>query len=131
VYVRDCGLVHALLELATWDDVVGHPVAGASWEGLAIETLVAAAAERYTPTFYRTEDGAEVDLVLEHGGGVAVAVEIKRSSAPEVSRGFRLARDVLRPRDSFVVHGGTEEWPMGDGVTAIALPALARRLAER
>jgi hypothetical protein len=130
VYVRDSGLVHALLELETWHDVLGHPVAGASWEGLAIETLVAAGGDRYLPTFYRTEDGAEVDLVLERGGRVALAVEIKRTSAPDVSRGFRLACEVLRPEEAFVVHGGAEEWPMGAGITAIPLPALARRLAE-
>ena len=68
VYVRDSGLVHALLELETWEDVLGHPVAGPSWEGFAIENLIAAAGERRTPSFYRTEDGAEVDLVFERGG---------------------------------------------------------------
>lgn len=128
IYVRDSGLVHALLELETWNDVVGHPVAGASWEGLVVETLVAAAGERYRPAFYRTEDGAEADLVLERGGRVAVAIEIKRSSAPEVPKGFRLACDVLRPKAAFIVHGGTERWPAGGNITAISLPDLARQL---
>ena len=91
VYVRDSGLVHALLELETWEDVLGHPVAGPSWEGFVIENLVAAAGERRTPSFYRTEDGAEVDLVFERGGSVEMAVEIKRTTAPSVSRGFARA----------------------------------------
>ena len=131
LFVRDSGLVHALLDLETWHDVLGHPVAGASWEGLAIETLVAAAGERYTPFFYRTEDGAEVDLVLERGAKVAVAVEVKRSTAPEPSRGFRLGCDVLKPARAFVLHGGRERWSMGRRVEAISLQELAAELASR
>jgi uncharacterized protein len=130
IYVRDSGLVHALLDLETLHDVTGHPVAGASWEGLAIETLIAAAGDRYTPTFYRTADGAEVDLVLERGGVVAMAVEIKRSSAPTPSRGLRLAREVLQPNEVFIAHGGGGEWPAGDGIAAIPLQSLAVRLAD-
>lgn len=130
LFVRDSGLVHALLDLESWNDVVGHPVAGASWEGLVIETLVAVAGERYTPLFYRTEDGAEVDLVLERGADVAVAVEIKRSTAPKLSRGFRLGCEALRPAAAFVVHAGTDRWPMPGGAEAIPLQALASQLAS-
>jgi len=128
-YVRDSGLVHALLELETWNDVVGHPVAGPSWEGFAIENLIAAASERRVPYFYRTEDGAEIDLVFERGGRVDLAIEIKRTTAPEVSKGFRLGCAVLRPREAYVVHGGADEWPMQGGVTAISLSGLVQRLA--
>ncbi len=130
LYVRDSGLVHALLDLETLHDLTGHAVAGASWEGLAIESLIAAAGDRYTPTFFRTADGAEVDLVLERGGAVAVAIEVKRSSAPAPSRGLRLATDVLQPKEIFIVHGGSGEWPAGGGITAIPLQALAGRIAE-
>lgn len=128
-YVRDSGMVHALLDLESLHDVTGHAVAGASWEGLAIETLIAAAGDRYTPSFYRTADGAEVDLVLERGGVVAMAVEIKRSSAPAPSKGLRLACEVLQPQEVFLVHGGSGEWPSGGGVTAMPLQALAGRLS--
>jgi len=127
-YIRDSGLLHALLELETWHDVLGHPVAGASWEGFVIENLLSVAKEGHVPYFYRTEDGAEVDLVLERGGHVEVAVEIKRTTAPDVSKGFRLACAALRPRSAYVVHGGTEEWPMKDGVGAISLGGLMKRL---
>jgi predicted AAA+ superfamily ATPase len=127
-YVRDSGLLHALLELESWHDVLGHPVGGASWEGFVIENLLAVAKEGYVPYFYRTEDGAEIDLVLERGGRVEIAVEIKRTTAPDVSKGFRLACAALRPRAAYVVHGGTEEWPMKDGVGAISLGGLMERL---
>jgi uncharacterized protein len=127
-YIRDSGLVHALLELETWDDVLGHPVAGASWEGFAIENLIAAAGERRTPYFYRTEDGAEVDLVFERGGRVEMAIEIKRSTSPALSRGFGNAQAILKPKESYLVHGGAESWPVDGGVKAISLTDLMARL---
>jgi predicted AAA+ superfamily ATPase len=128
VYVRDSGLVHALLELETWEDVLGHPVAGFSWEGFAIENLIAAGGERRIPSFYRTEDGAEVDLVFERGGSVEMAIEIKRTTAPSVSRGFRSGIDNLRPGHAYLVHAGRETWPAGSGITAISLRDLMDRL---
>jgi len=124
------GLLHALLDIETWDDLVGHPVAGPSWEGFVIENLVVAAAERWVPYFYRTADGAEIDLLLERGGRVELAVEIKRSTAPEVSRGFHLACDDLGVRERLLVHGGREEWRMPGGVLAVPLPGLVNRLAS-
>ena len=130
VYVRDSGLTHALLDLETWEQVLGHPVAGASWEGFALENLIAVAGDRRKPYFYRTEDGAEIDLLFERGGSVDMVVEIKRSTAPTLSRGFNLARQALKPREVFPVHGGTESWPMADGATAIGLRELMRRLAD-
>ncbi len=90
VYVRDSGLVHALLGLPTLESVLAHPVAGASWEGFVIEQLLAAAPAA-DASFYRTSHGAEADLVLQWRTGETWVVEIKRSSAPTVSRGFHLA----------------------------------------
>lgn len=130
VYVRDSGLTHALLDLETWEQVLGHPVAGASWEGFVVENLIAVAGDRRTPYFYRTEDGAEIDLLFERGGSVDMVIEIKRSTAPTLSRGFNLARQALKPREAYLVHGGTDSWPMADGVTAIGLRELMRRLAD-
>ncbi|HEV2442885.1 MAG TPA: ATP-binding protein [Steroidobacteraceae bacterium] len=130
VYVRDSGLTHALLDLESWEQVLGHPVAGPSWEGFAIENLVAVAGDRRTPYFYRTEDGAEIDLLFERGGSVDVVIEIKRSTAPTLSRGFNLARQALKPREAYLVHGGTDSWPMADGVTATGLRELMGRLAD-
>lgn len=131
IWVRDAGLVHALLDLETWDDVLGHPVVGASWEGFVIENVIAAAGERRVPYFYRTADGAEIDLVFERGGVVETAIEVKRSTAPTVSKGFHLGCAAIGARERFVVHAGEDEWPMGAGVTAISLAALAERLSER
>ncbi|MBC7793435.1 MAG: ATP-binding protein [Clostridia bacterium] len=129
VYVRDSGITHALLELRSRNDVLGHPVAGLSWEGFVIENLVQAGGDARTPYFYRTADGAEVDLVFERGGTVEMAIEIKRSSTPELSRGFHSARVALKPSAAYVVHAGADTWTCGDGIVAIPLPALMERLA--
>jgi predicted AAA+ superfamily ATPase len=130
VYIRDSGLTHALLDLETWDDILGHPVAGASWEAFVIENLIEAAGDRRTPYFYRTEDGAEIDLLFELGGKVEMAIEIKRSTAPSLSRGFHSARETIAARDAYVVHGGHETWPMSGDVTAISLVGLMQKLAQ-
>ncbi len=126
--LRDSGLTHALLDLETWEGVLGHPVAGASWEGFVIENLIAAAGERRVPYYYRTEDGAEIDLLFERGGVIELAIEIKRTSAPTLSRGFHAACAVLHPREKYLVHGGHETWPVSPGVTALPLIELMRKL---
>ena len=108
--------------------MVGHPVVGPSWEGFVIENLMAAAGEQRVPYFFRTEDGAEIDLVFERGGAVELAIEIKRTTAPDVSKGFRLACAALKPREAYVVHGGVDEWRMRDGVTATSRGRLMRQM---
>lgn len=130
-YVRDSGLVHALLRLDTLEDVLGHPVAGGSWEGHVIETLISVAPPRTEASFYRTAAGAELDLVLDMPGGERWAIEIKRSSAPKVEKGFRAAINDVRPSRAFIVYGGDERYAKGDGVEAIGLRELAMTLVEK
>jgi predicted AAA+ superfamily ATPase len=129
-YIRDSGLTHALLDLERWDDILGHPIAGPSWEGFVIENLIAAAGDRRTPYHYRTEDGAEIDLLFERGGAIEMIIEIKRSTAPVVSKGFRLAQDTLKPNAAYLLHGAEETWPAEKDVTAISLKALMIQLAR-
>jgi predicted AAA+ superfamily ATPase len=127
VYVRDSGLVHALLRLDDLDDLLGHPVVGASWEGFVIETLLSAAPERTRASFYRTATGVEVDLVLP--GQELWAVEIKRGTAPRVEPGMRTALQDVRPDRAFLVYSGDERHPKGDGIEAIGVRELAEELA--
>ena len=130
VYVRDSGLVHALLGLESLDDVLGHPVAGASWEGFAIETLIAAAPEGTEGHFYRTSAGAEIDLLLTLPAGRLWAFEIKRTLAPKVERGFHTACEDLAPQRRVVVYPGAEAFPMQHGVEALPLRHAAAALVE-
>ncbi len=129
VYVRDSGIVHALLGLGDADSVLGHPVAGASWEGFVVETLLGAAPDGTGASFYRTASGVELDLLLELPSGGLWAVEIKRALAPAVEKGFRVALDDVKPEQAFLVHSGTDRYPKGAGIEAIGLTALAAELS--
>jgi uncharacterized protein len=129
VYVRDSGLVHGLIELGSLNAILGHSIAGPSWEGFAIETIIAAVGERVTPFFYRSEHGAEIDLVLERGGKPIAAIEIKRSSAPVVSKGFRIACDDLGVQARYIAYSGTTRFPMVEGVMAMPIDQLAVELS--
>ncbi len=131
VYVRDSGLVHALLGLTTFDDVIGHPVVGGSWEGWVIENLLAVAPQGTQAFFYRTSAGAELDLLLELPRGERWAIEIKRSSAPAVSKGFHIAAEDVNATQRFVAYSGTEGFPMAHGVRAMGVLGLQKLLSER
>jgi len=121
VYVRDSGLVHTLLGLTFHDDVLGHPIAGASWEGFVIENLIAFAPEGTRANFYRTSAGAEIDLVLTLPGQEAWVFEIKRSLTPKVERGFHSACEDIAPARKIVIYPGNEPFPMGNGIEVMPL----------
>jgi hypothetical protein len=130
VYVRDSGLVHALLGIEDANALAGHPVVGMSWEGFVIENLLAAAPVRTMASFYRTSAGAEIDLVLELPGRHGLwAIEIKRASAARLQKGFHSARDDIRPTRSFVVYSGEERYPISKDIEAIGVTDLAGVLA--
>lgn len=130
VYVRDSGIVHALLGIEDHQALAGHPVVGASWEGFVIENLLAAAPERTQASFYRTSAGAEIDLVLDLPKGERWAVEIKRSLQAKPEKGFHIASEDLKPARRFVVHAGSDRYPLAPDLEAIGVRAMARTLAE-
>ncbi len=128
VYVRDSGLVHALLGLETLEDLLGHPVVGGSWEGLCVETLIAAAPMGTEPYFYRTSAGAELDLILRLPGGGVWAVEIKRATAPKLSRGFHIAADDIGATRKLLVYAGARDVPASEDTRALPLPTAIAQL---
>lgn len=130
VYVRDSGLLHGLLELETLNDLLGHPVCGLSFEGHCLENLIQAAGSRRVPYFYRTQVGAEIDLLLEKGGRPEMAIEIKRSMAPSPEKGFSVACDDLQIEQRYVVYPGVERIALRHGAQAIGLKELATLLLE-
>lgn len=130
VYVRDSGLVHALLGIADMESLLAHPVAGASWEGMAIESVLAAAPSGTEAFFYRTAAGAEIDLLLQLPQWPRLwAIEIKRGLAPKVERGFYHACADVGPERRFVVYSGTERYPLAADIEAISLTDLCAELA--
>jgi uncharacterized protein len=129
VYVRDSGLLHALLGLADKEALLGHPVAGPSWEGMTIENLLAAAGPTAQASFYRTSHGAEIDLILSWPE--EWAIEIKRSLAPTVERGFHHALADLTPKRALLVYPGTECYRLAPPIEAISLAELCKQAQTR
>lgn len=128
VYVRDSGIVHALLGLDSFESLLAHPVAGASWEGFVVEQLLAAAPNAEA-SFYRTAHGAEADLVLRFPSGATWVAEIKRSSAPTLSKGFHLAAADVRATRKLLVAPVDAPYPIRDGVEVMGPLAAAGLLA--
>lgn len=132
VYVRDSGLVHALLGIPDKEALLAHPVVGLSWECFVIENLLGAAqgsgkgdVQAY---FYRTGGGAEIDLLLAWPDASLWAIEIKRSLAPKVERGFHAACADLDPARKFVVYPGNESYRLAQDIEAISLAGLANKI---
>ena len=130
VYVRDSGLLHALLGIGTFEQLAGHPVIGASWEGFVLENILSAAPEGTRASFYRTSAGAEIDLLLELPGRTRPwAIEIKQGSLPKLSRGIHQAIEEIKPEKVFVVYDGREHYPLSEQIEAIHLRGLCEILA--
>ena len=129
VYVRDSGIVHALLGLASKEDVVGHPVVGMSWEGFVIETLLSFAPDRAEASFYRSSGGAEIDLILTLPGRAPWAIEVKRSLDPRPRKGFHSACKDVHPEAKFVVYPGDERFRLAEDIEAVTVLDLAKQVA--
>lgn len=130
VYIRDSGLVHALLGIASVNDLLSHPVLGFSWEGFVIENLANLLKWPANAYYYRTTAGAEIDMVIEFQPGRLWAIEIKRSESPKLEKGFITACNDLKPERRFVVHSGTDRYPVGNDTEAIGLAELCSEVAS-
>ncbi len=130
LYIRDSGLVHALLGILAADDLLAHPVVGNSWEGFVVEALLNAAPVNTSAGFYRTSNGAEVDLVMSVPGHGVWAIEIKRGTGSSPKRGFYSACEDIQPSKRFVVYPAGESYPLGEGVQAVGLRAMIEQLRE-
>ncbi|MEA2113925.1 MAG: ATP-binding protein [Thermodesulfobacteriota bacterium] len=129
VYIRDTGLLHALLGIANRDQLLGHPVKGNSWEGLVIEQLIGCLPLTWEPYFWRTGGGAEIDLLLVTGNEVKIAVEIKAGLTPKPGRGFYEGCQDLQPQERWVIYPGDRIFPVGkSGVLALPLAEAVKRL---
>lgn len=130
VFIRDSGVVHSLLGLRDHEAILGHPIAGASWEGFVIETLIGVAPAETVPSFYRTPAGAEIDLLLALPNGQSWAIEIKRSLSPKLEKGFHAACEDLKPNRRFVVYPGSDRFPLAQDIEVLAPGSLAEEVAR-
>jgi len=125
IYLRDCGLLHALLGVQTQNDLAGHPILGSSWEGFVLEQILAAIPTTWKSFFYRTSAGAEVDLLLlTTGRRKNIAIEIKYSLEPSLTKSLRLVLEDLQPVQAFVVYPGKETYPIAKNVFALPVHSL-------
>ncbi len=120
VYVRDTGILHALLSIETFEQLQGVPMLGASWEAYVIQELAAMLPPRCELCFYRTQDGTEADAVIVRGGTPEVLVEIKYSSAPFLTKGMRIAAADLQTRRNVIIAPVQESYPLQDGFEVLS-----------
>jgi uncharacterized protein len=128
VYLRDSGILHTLLGIDDDADLLGHPKVGASWEGFALQQVASVLdLRREEQFFWATHGGAELDLLVVRGRK-RWGVEFKLTAQPAVTRSMTTALEDLRLRHLFVVHAGTDTFPMTRKISAIALPRVAEDL---
>lgn len=125
IYLRDTGILHALLDIESQDDLLGHPALGPSWEGLVLENVLGVF-KGWRAGFYRTSAGAELDIVLEKGSK-RIGVECKASAAPRVSKGFWNALTDLGIGETYVIAPVKDPYPIGDSVTVTPLLEFLKR----
>jgi uncharacterized protein len=131
IYLRDSGIVHALLAIQNRENLLGHPIVGSSWEGFVIENLIAAAPAGSQAWFYRTSAGAEIDLLLELDSKQIWAVEIKRSIGnPRPTKGFQLACEDVQPARRIVVYAGEDSYNIDRSTEVLPLPVVLESLSK-
>lgn len=128
VYLRDSGILHALLEIEELEDLLGHPVVGNSWEGWCMEQIISMMPQ-WRPCFYRTSSGEEIDLVLERGRRW-LAFEFKASMAPKVSRGFPGSIEILQPEQTWIIAPVGDSYSLMAGVEVTNIGAVLSRLSR-
>jgi len=121
IYLRDTGLMHRLLNIADFETLLGHPSIGSSWEGFIVENIINHLSDKWRYSYYRTSAQAEVDLVLEGPRQEVWAIEIKRSIAPHVRKGFHLASQDVHATKRFVIYPGSERFPLAREIEALSI----------
>jgi predicted AAA+ superfamily ATPase len=116
VYIRDLGILHRLLNISDYDTLRGHPAIGASWEGYVVEQVLQRLPSGIEPYFYRTQAGAECDLVLVRGITPVACLEIKLSNSPSISKGFMNCVQDLQPQFKFVITPDSDTYSAREGV---------------
>jgi len=119
IYLRDTGLLHALLGIEDHNDLLGHPVYGASWEGFIMENILSLLPD-WTASFYQSSSGSEIDLILEKGKK-RFAVECKVSTSPTPNRGFWNAMKDLKIKEAWIIAPVKETYPLENGVKVAPL----------
>ncbi|NTV52349.1 MAG: ATP-binding protein [Candidatus Firestonebacteria bacterium] len=125
IYFRDCGILHALLQINNFDDLQGHPALGASWEGFVVEQILSCLPDGWQAYFYRTQAGAELDLFLMGVKRQRIAIEIKYNLRPVLTRGFREAFTDLHCTAGYIIYPGRESYSLAEHIKTLSIIKLA------
>ncbi|HET8572389.1 MAG TPA: ATP-binding protein [Edaphocola sp.] len=128
IYIRDSGLLHSLLGLTDYEALLTHIQLGASWEGFVIEQIAGNVKEDMQLFFYRTQHGAECDLLLERNGKVLAAIEIKHGSSPGISKGFRISMQDTGAAHGYIIGNGRETYKTEEKITIANLPSFLKNI---
>jgi len=131
VYIRDTGILHALLGIHKHDDLLAHPIAGKSWEGFVIEQILGSRQGLLESAFFRTHGGAEMDFVLHKGQRVLGTFEIKLGLTPKLTKGAHEARKDLGNPPSWVMTSGNDRYPLDRGIEAISLDEFLETVPKK
>jgi predicted AAA+ superfamily ATPase len=120
-YVRDSGLLHTLLNINSYDSLLGNPVIGKSWEGFVIENLLSITPKHIVPLFFEAVSNAEIDLLLEDRNQQLIAIEIKHSLSPKLKAGFYSACQTINPIKKYIVYSGNENYHFDEQIQVVSL----------
>lgn len=126
VYIRDSGILHNLLYIPNFDSLESNPILGASWEGFVIEQIAQKINTDTQSYFYRTHEGSECDLVLTRGGKVLVAIEIKYTSSPKITKGMKNAFDDINAKNNYIISPNTDNYLIADNIRVCNLSTFMK-----
>lgn len=129
IYIRDSGILHRLLQIDNFNDLMGNPIFGASWEGMVIENILCSLRD-WIPYFYRTATGDEIDLILIKGDKT-LAIECKASTAPQLTKGFWKALEDVQANHAYVVAPVSSSYQINKNVTVCKIVDLLEKLQEK
>jgi predicted AAA+ superfamily ATPase len=130
IYIRDSGLLHHLLNIKEYDSLLGHIVAGGSWEGYVIQEVISKLPTDALPFYYRSQDGSELDIVIEQGLGISLAIEIKLSDSPTLSRGNSIALVDIGNPPLLIVTPSASDFQLRPNVWVCSIATLSVNLAR-
>lgn len=127
VYIRDSGILHHLLNIPDYQSLTSNPVIGPSWEGYVVEQISHLIDHETEMYYYRTHDGAECDLILVKGNQPFLALEIKYTSTPKISRGLTQAFHDIRAPENFIITPGSKNYMIRDDIRVCSLTTFLQK----
>lgn len=131
IFIRDSGILHALMNIHDMNSLLAHPKMGSSWEGFVIENILNLIDSRWTYSYYRTSTQVEIDLVLHTPDSEIWAIEIKRKSAPKLGRGFFEACKDMKATHKWLIYAGNERYPLQNEVEVIGLTGFLEEVRRK